>query len=414
MTPYLLMVLMVLIGMIGHDFSPRRINGNFLTFWLWATVIIMGLIAGLRYHCGIDTSTFQYNWEIISPLKETLIPDIHDYSFGDRDLFLYAFIKWLGGGVWTIQIIAALWLNCMVGRFALRECRLPFTMLLMYLCICYIPLNMEAMRQGVALGCLLWGWSDLKNRKYLPFYLKILLGIITHASLIFAAILPLLASDKILRALSRKECILALTIVIGIFGLILPHLLIDVLLPLTRDFPENSFIGYMGKRIAQYAPLLIMRNLNWKGWIGICSSEIILPVIVAFLLFRRSDRNDRIFALFSLLSAWIILMSLFCNPVWRLAEYTLTPLFCAIMRLYPQTPSPRSRRLLWGAAVLLPVSLALNSLFKTVIPGHPRYELYYPYTNWIDRHTDQRRDSLIKTLTDYDLEHTDDWKNFGR
>lgn len=148
---------------IKHIFTNKQ--------WIYAQnflIILLFLIAGLRYETGVDWAGYQYYYDKIAPFDEAFNSDNFKGVFLTLDLGYALFnsiVKMFGGGIQVIFFIV----SAVSFRLLLLNLRFytkyVITGLLVYYCFYFFVLDMSGLRQGIAVQLVLYALQYLLNGK---------------------------------------------------------------------------------------------------------------------------------------------------------------------------------------------------------------------------------------------------------
>lgn len=423
---YLIILIMLIAGVIGHDLrlkgddsremirrSPRigvlsagrydRRNVRWSKVFFGCIIAVLTIVAGLRYRLGFDTASLEISFNG-APLIGT--PDGFRYisPLRGRMTYLYSFVKWLGGGVWVVQLVCAAILNVSVGLFIIRHTRRIFTALTLYCLLYYVNFNFEVMNQGVALAMLLLGYDDMRERRYVPFYIKIIIGSFFHASLLIMAFLPLVDTVRARRMLRPGKPLAIFMAVIAAIAVLLyftAPLIVSQLVKL--EYRHNYIFAQISRFCTYLMTAAPVETLNWKGIAGRFVTNICFPLAAGCILWRpaawRNGNNFRItnadedagLAQMMILSAAFGILSFFIVGANRFEMYFSIFLIVGYVRVQRVMNAG-----LWW--LLISMLIALKAIGFTSRPAHVdfgrTYDMYYPYSSWIDKKEVLLRDSI--------------------
>lgn len=163
--------------------------------WINAVMVILILLAGLRYHIGVDTVHYESQFNDIPSLQDIL----RDANLWRQPLWelLLSLVKTLTGSFVVFQFVHAILFNTLLFRFLKRTTDKIFTALFFVICISWWSLSFEVLREALCVVLYLNALFCLKERKIISY---ILLGIIMlgihHFSFVMMLITPLVTILK--------------------------------------------------------------------------------------------------------------------------------------------------------------------------------------------------------------------------
>lgn len=183
---YLLVFVVLLVFVLIYDTNTNgtKKNNDANAAVLFA-LIMLSLLAGLRYRVGTDTLAYMDEYE-----KYPLSYYKDKYLLGWYALI--AFCKSLHLSFYCVQIILAFFTNyavvCFLKRYALHF----FSSLLLYYIIVFPTLNFEILRQGVSVAIFLLSFHYLEERKLAKYFICGGIACLFHSSALVLLFIPLL------------------------------------------------------------------------------------------------------------------------------------------------------------------------------------------------------------------------------
>ena len=183
---YLLVLMILLVFVLIYDTSTNGTKRcNEANSAMLFALIMLSLLAGLRYRVGTDTLAYMDEYEKY-PLS----------YFKDRYLFgwyaLMAFCRSLHLSFYCVQIFLAFLTNYAVIKFLRRYSLHFFSSLLIYYVIVFPALNFEIIRQGVCVAIFLLSFHYLEERKLVKYYIWTGIACLFHYSALLLLLIPLL------------------------------------------------------------------------------------------------------------------------------------------------------------------------------------------------------------------------------
>lgn len=413
---YLLVGILVLAGVAFRDIPQSEQHPRFWSYGFWSVIGILVLMAGLRYRIGFDTVIMDDQFNMLPTLSESGSFTL-DRRVGGRHAPIYSICRTLGLGMWPIQLFCAAVLNISVGWMIRRYTRNWFVAIGLYLCFAYIPLNFEIMWQGLAVGFIITGIEDLRKGNLKMFYLKLLLATLAHLSAITLVWLPLIRLQSVRRWLRPGWRLIIVVVAVILTGYALRFLLLSY-----PGYADDSFIvaqlRLTSSAIHKYARwIFIAPPLNYKGILSHLLIYVIIPVAAAVLLninakhkaakpedaYEDLSHHATLLGKTELLSILITLFvvlqfsTLFMELFRRLSNYFII-FACVGGAASLSCIKSRIGKFAWGGCAALAVVLCLYNYYKPPkgsVSGH-LYEIYYPYSTYIDKGLSHHREWLIR------------------
>lgn len=177
---YLSIFFLLLVFSVNDTLSEKKsYNVQLFDLSIWG----LCFIAGFRFETGVDWQVYQYMIEELPSLTE--ISSFSDLPFADLGFsFLIILIKTFGGGIQTLFLIVA------VVAFSLLRQSLKIyfphilTSLFLYYGFIFFNMEMNLIRQGLALNIFLFALQYIRSRQPVKYMFCILMAILMHWSAI--------------------------------------------------------------------------------------------------------------------------------------------------------------------------------------------------------------------------------------
>nr|WP_292012180.1 EpsG family protein [Chryseobacterium sp.] len=142
---YLLVFIYLLLLSISFDFF--RVKGP-KTFFYYLSMIILILIAGLRWKVGGDSMIYQLRFEtLIYPIDQFSKINFLEIGWEPGYVLLNSIAKSIVPEFWFFQTIHAIFVNVIIFQFFKRYTPYYFTAVLFYSFFYYFYFNMEILRE---------------------------------------------------------------------------------------------------------------------------------------------------------------------------------------------------------------------------------------------------------------------------
>lgn len=157
----------------------------------FVVLVILILLAGLRYRLGIDTTRyitmFYYETPELDELKWS------DMEFGTDPLFtvLNSVVLTLGGKFYVVQLLHATFVNTLIFKYIKKHTDTIFICVLMYFVYQNAAMNMEEMRASMSLVMCLFANDYMLDRKWVKGLLIFSVSCLFHASTVLVMVMPL-------------------------------------------------------------------------------------------------------------------------------------------------------------------------------------------------------------------------------
>lgn len=185
---YLIPILMCIIGVNTYEFKNKQSGSRNL---LWYSICIyLILLIGLRFEVGGDTLNYMgdYQWRV--PLSEWKVNFLDKFQPGYT--FLCALTKSISSEFYVFQLLHAALFNILLFYFIKSYTPYIFAALIAVFFCCYLYFATEVLREVLAVLVFALNYKSYEKKKWVPYYLGVLLALLFHLSAIFLVVLPLL------------------------------------------------------------------------------------------------------------------------------------------------------------------------------------------------------------------------------
>lgn len=372
MTAYLLIIVLLLYFIFAYDVGHQRQGRKQMQ---WLVIVLLILMAGLRYHIGSDTIGYEDDFNREVPVLSRLSSSQAMMS-QPLWIFLMSLCKtWFGSFV-AFQFIHAIILNLLIFRFIRKTTNYVFTALLFIFCITWWNLSFEVLRESLCVGIYLNAILLLKKGKYINYAVLGLIMVGLH----WFAFLMVIITPFIMYA---NEKVVYSAIILGGVAL---FLFVDTQLFELIDLISADYIsGGASKRIDSY--------LNQDGGQGKVEFNLIgliftfvlyiaLPLITIY--FNKEEKGNKnfskilvLFILFAVLQTKLVIFTRFYNYLY------IVLIVCFVNILYDKKIKTPIVRLLFKSLVFI---LLMNGCWSFYRPSSSEYRsnihyncFYIPY-----------------------------------
>ncbi len=336
-----------------------RLSRFLMWYLLFGLVILMILVAGLRYDVGADFAGYTHMFLRSPRLFEGVI-SYSQRAHGEIGFYLVAgVIKWFGfSESWVLFFVfAALAVTINVASLRRYSNYIGYAFFL-YLCFYFFGREMGQIRQGLATSILFWSVRYVIKRDVKRFILVVLVASAFHVSSL--VILPLYFIGNL--SFSRRlYCIVLLS------GLVLSFVpWHNYILPfLPSNLPGLDYIGTVYDEPYSLFSISMLRR--------------ILPAILVLVWYRAlAERSDSRFLVFRNMVIIGAFLSLLFREIGIFAERLTVPYLFAEIVVYPElfvVYKSRHWRLIWSMFILL---LGISFVYNLL---QARHFDFFPYKN---------------------------------
>lgn len=362
MIPYLVPLLLAAIGIVCFDILHKQ-RASEVCFWTIA--LLLTLLYGLSDGIGYDV-VHLYSPQFTLPMNN---PDEMDPSFAPIFKGLFWWMRSIGCPFTLFLLLSSTFINGVVFWFIRKYTTAIFTAAFLYAGGTVLLYNVEIIRQAMATAIFLLAIPSLLSRRYLRYFLLILLAVFFHKGAIFFLIVPLVYKVKLR---FNRTLIIYLFSAALIFWLL--FLFVDYLAPLLGDIYAEKIQFYS-----------FGENFNIRYYIYHCSLICLFPALICAyykLIKKRKVPFEEILCLMILLTPGV---PFFGRAVLRLGDSFFLFLFVALASLaWPQVKKSFSAIPKRRLTMFIP-----GALFVLILLGAYSYEAvksmtmtkndYYPY-----------------------------------
>lgn len=395
---YLLLVIGLFVLTYFYDYKGKE-QGRVLWFCIALLAFIM--IAGLRYRLGTDSIRYERYFERCPDLMNLSPNNFANTRFSPLYILLESIIKTFTDQFIVFQVVHATIVNFVLFFFIYKNTSKIFFAITLYFFTLYFSLNMEVLRESLAVVVFLLAWPSFRDGKWLSWYALSLVGFLFHTSAFFMFLLPLIVVPGI-----RS---------IFVFGkrTILVCIVIFAILFVIRDrFFHYVQAAAMLENVAERATVytkseLATSSMNIFGIIGNTLRFVIYPFVAIYFL--KNTHNPRFapnsrFMSFILMSAYVGIAAMIIPIFYRYNNYFLFfPIIALSEFIFSSFTLDMKRvRLNYLTWVILFIPIFVLDVHFGVMGNANKsgtlkgYMNYYPYASRIDMEKDKDREKLFK------------------
>ena len=287
---YILVFILLLIPVIRYDLMAKSGGEG---GWYYFNLVVLILLAGLRYRVGGDTLMYMSMYNDIPLLSELKYFDFEEALYNPLWYVYSSIAKSIGEEFWILQMIQAVIVNCIFFRFFKKYSpQYYFSAILIYYVGYYCYFNMEVMREVLCICVLLLATEWLLNREWIKYALVTLFAVGFHYSALVMLALPLLflffknASWK--WQLTIMLAVIVVLNVVNVASLIISMLPIDEQLGMLIEKYIDIQTTLMGmiSQLLWYLPVLgmIFIRSRYPGLYPDNFTPIVMGVVFAYAM----------------------------------------------------------------------------------------------------------------------------------
>lgn len=348
-------------------------------------------ISALQYKMGTDMEAYMAwykdlntnNWSF-----SNLINDNKQYQPGWVALgYLCRFIT---DDFLLLKLVQATFVNIAVFSFFKRETRYVFVSILLYGLMSYLVVNFNLLRQSIALGFALYGFTYLRLKQYKKYYVFVLLSYLFHNSAIILIPLPIFA----LFNYTKKNT----TILFSIFILIVCSL---YFLNIEDLFLNILSSGFLGDNIAGSGLAYMSRDrLGVQSSFSVFSIQRIIMIVSVVYYMRKY--NNTYYGAFGLIYIFFQILTGFLPILWRFRLYFDFSYYIILSQIIVEYPKSKKKisSIVLGIILILVFFFPLREYMTHVENSQYRnIDQYYPYHSIFDKEHDVKKQHFFDSLT---------------
>lgn len=391
---YFVVFILLLIPVVKYDWMAKTGGEN---KWYYFNLVVLILLAGLRYRVGGDTLMYMSMFDECPTLDELKYFDFNVAQYNPLWYILNAVSKSIYNDFFVFQLIHATIVNSVFFSFFRKYSKdYYFTVILLYYVGYFCYFNMEVMRESLCICILLLSTRFLFKKKWLLYYIMCICALFMHYSALVMFVLPLFFI-----LFKRPSWKLQLLLFVGIFVF---TLVVNVPMILLSLFSVDEQLMVFAEKYMDYE-----RNI-----MGMLSLFIqYLPILGVIFLHERYKIkvNEQ---LFSIVAGIVFLYAFSMNVVGvnRLINYiipfvlvyTVNVVYCVISNI--------------KAAFTIGYSVLYASLFvlcfnyyhyysKDMSSEYPNtrfYRIFYPYNTVFSPQRDEHRERFIENYREVSID----------
>lgn len=187
---YLLVFILLLFLSYHYDIQGKKKGRD---EWYIAILVILILIAGLRWRFAADSVRYMYNFFYKTPkLWEISGNDLIQSGTAPLWIILNSLVKTLGGKFFVVQLIQATIVNTLFFKYFKKHSAYPYICIVFFFMWKYAYFNMMIMKAATAVSILLFANDYFLERKHVKGILLVLLATGFHQFSILLLITPFL------------------------------------------------------------------------------------------------------------------------------------------------------------------------------------------------------------------------------
>ena len=399
---YCIALVLILIGIYTYDYQNTKRNK--LLLWIILCIFLI-CIAGFRYRLGADTIMYTRYYETIPNIFDLRGKTFEHTRFAPGFIVLMSLCKTFSDDVVLLLIVESLIVNISVFYLFWQNSKHCYFALLLYFIFLYTDLNMEVLREAIAVSIFLWAWPFFKNGKWLPYYIMTLFSTLFHISAIMTLLLPVICIPGIKEIFKFGKRTIIFSLIIFFIGIFISQYFIKYieLLSLSENVMERAD-AYSKDSMGG------SNNLNIVGVIQKLTVYVGYVSIAMYFLNKQSNPyrlHNMAIIKTEMLAICSIYVSIFSIFVFIVARYNNYLLFFSLIIIsdWIFTPLSINRRkvklqpAIWILLFIPFFTLATYSLYYNNFNKAgtlKSYMKYVPYNSVFDKEKDADREKTFK------------------
>lgn len=387
MSIYFVVTILLIIFIIRYDFNGKTEGRNLCYFMV---MVILILIAGLRWRLGIDTMAymirFYYNYSSIDKLS------MDDFALGSDPFYtlINVFVKSLGGRFYMVQIIEAAIVNILVFKYIKKHTQFIFTCVLFFFFISYLNYTMEVMRGSISIAICLFGNDYILEKKWWKGYTLYLIALMFHFQTIVLFILPMFFFIRF------NKFGIALLVVAFIAGMGLQEFLGQYAVLLGEDSGEVGDKVYGYANSARWG----VNNGNMTYFVSLILVKIIYPIFSLLYIKKYSDNEDlKRLEPFIMFGLGFVLVQMSFPIAFRYVYYY--EVYFALIHSYVLVSIIKNNTILEWKLVYLKAFIFFFPVLLYYGYNKYRTHKFHPYTSVIEKKVNKQRENVYMGRSTY-------------
>lgn len=271
--------MLIIFNIYRFDIRERE-NNRLQNFY--GIIFLLFLVAGIRYHIGIDTVRYELGFERTIPFFSLKSGDV-DWGELSQPLwfFINSFFRSITDNFVIIQLFHSAVFHILLAKFILKSCRKPFMTLGVVYCVAWWNFSFEIMRESLCVVIYLNSLFYLKEKNYKKYILTAIISMGIHwFSFAVFLITPLVN-------LCKRQWLFIFIVLFGMSIFVIDASgIADIINKLTIILGSNA-----GDRVISYieSDTYGVVSLSLLGITFIFLTQILYPTIVSNYLFKSSD-----------------------------------------------------------------------------------------------------------------------------
>lgn len=385
---YSLSILFCVVLAVIYDIKGCQKNKQ-----IWYRILLLWfiLLSGLQYCVGTDIFEYiQFYKNFNTSLFK--LSDFGYYMNHQKQpgwIILVYLCRLITDDFILLKIIQAVFINVAFFSFFKREAKNVFLCVLIYALLSYLVLNFNAYRHSIALGFALYGFSYLRQKKFLKYYVFVLLAWLFHNSALILVVFPLFHFVKY----NRWTLIILIVSFLGI----LSYFNSDNLTNLMFTIIEKGYIGEdLGSLGSTY--MSSERQGAHDSFAVFSIRRLLILIVLVYYIYRKKDMFIGSFGLFYLI---FCILAGFMQALWRFRLYVDPFYYILLATVIAELPKHHFKQkvIAYSIALLLLLYLPIRDYLVPIAGTKWRgIDQYYPYHSIFDPAINKEQKKFFENL----------------
>lgn len=377
------LILAVIYDIKGYQ-KQKKFWYNFLLLWFI-------LVSGLQYCVGTDIFEYIRFYKDFNP--STFHLSDFDYYMDTQKqpgwILLIYICRTLSSDFFIVKLIQAIFINYAFFSFFKRETQYAFICVLIYSLLSYLVLNFNAYRHSIALGFALYGFSYLRRKEFIKYYIFVALAWLFHNTAIIMVVFPLFHFIKY----GRKTLVFLVIAIIFIFSYLSSDNLTNLLLSIIEK-------GYLGEDLSTLGSTYMSSERQGanESFSIFSIRRLVLFFVIGYYIYRKKDLFLGSFGITYLL---FCILASFMQALWRFRLYVDPFYYILLATVIAEFPKYhfKKRLLAYVISFWLLLYLPIRD-YLIPIPGSKwrGIDQYYPYHSIFDPEINKEQKNFFENL----------------
>lgn len=186
---YILPLILILIFAIYNEYINNKSVKSKKPIFYCFLLYLIGTMA-MRYRVGMDTMNYMNYYDSIEPLGSVPFKFYFE-QFEPLSYLLRGTARYFSDEFVVYQFLHVVLLNTLIARFILKNTQYILFALFFYFLTSALYFNTEILRESLAVAVFINSYKYIEEKKWLKYYICVLISIGFHTSATFLLIVPL-------------------------------------------------------------------------------------------------------------------------------------------------------------------------------------------------------------------------------